>query len=533
MARCTLLLLGGVLWLSVACYMDLQVPRTNLADPKFAVGQACQQNEDCSAFTVCVQNQCAKCNTNQQCGPGRLCNAGRCIEAPVEAPLPDGSLPDGSLPDGSPPDGTVVPEVITPTLPKFCATGSSVSVGCILKGTYTEDIELKGSFKWILNGVVQIGDGKKPVTLTIEAGAKVLAQQSTGVALVINNHAKIIAEGTATQPIVFTTSDRTPNPGAWGGILILGKAKQNQCDADKLDPCLATHAATTTTYGGTEDADSSGVLRYVRIEYAGAGATPALGLWAVGSNTTISHIQIHMSLAAGLSIRGGTVNLSHLLVSHAPIYGLHWRHGWRGKAQFGVIYQIREDADAMIGENNEVKPEAEPRSAPMLANFSLIGVSYPVPRNGDALSLNKGTTARIYNFLLAPFSGICFRIADPETLAQAVQADELTGKTIIDYSLLDPGCRAKFGGVLDSAGLSAAEQIFTKLHANNRVVLTNLTAVTNRQRFDFRPLAGSAALSGAAPALGDSFFQVVGYIGAMNATDTPWTQGWSNTAIDG
>ncbi len=534
MEKVKMLLLVGVLWLSAACYMELQIPRTNPADAKFAVGQPCQQNEDCSAYTVCVQNQCAKCKTTQECGAGRLCNAGRCVADPsAEVSPPEGSSPDGSVPDGSPPEVPVVPESIVPTLPKFCAVGSSISAGCILKGTYNEDLTLTANLKWLLSGVVQIGDGQTPVTLTVAAGVQVLAVQGSNASLVINTNAKLIAEGTAAKPIVFSTTDRTPDPGAWGGLLLLGKAKQNQCDADKLTPCMATYAATKTTYGGAEDEDSSGRLRYVRIEYAGAGSIPALGLWAVGSKTSISYVQIHMSLSAGLSIRGGAVDLSYLVVSHAPTYGLRWEHGWRGKAQFGVIYQVDHNADAIIGHNNEGTPNAEPRSAPMLANFSLIGTTYALQRNGDGLSLHSGTTAKIFNLLIAPFTGICLRVADQATFDQAVQVGELTGHTLIDHSLLDPTCKTKFGGIPSATADLAAEEIFTKLHTNNRVEAVRLGSATNLLRFDFRPQVTSPALTGAASTLGDPFFQVVGYIGAMNATDTPWTQGWTNTELDG
>lgn len=128
----------------------------------------------------------------------------------------------------------------------------------VLVGTLTENKTLTSDKEWTLRGYVYVPEG---ITLTIEPGTVIKSDIPEKGALCIEMGGKIMAEGTASQPIVFTSGQSSPQPGDWGGILILGKAVINQGTA-------TIEGGVGRQYGGNDDNDNSGVFKYVRIEYA-------------------------------------------------------------------------------------------------------------------------------------------------------------------------------------------------------------------------------------------------------------------------
>ena len=138
----------------------------------------------------------------------------------------------------------------------------------ILSGTISKDTTLTADRVWVLNGYVYIANN---ATITIEAGTKIISDITNKGALCIERGAKINAVGTATNPIVFTSGKPAGSkiPGDWGGIIILGKAKTNRSSTPVIEGGI------DRPYGGTDDLDNSGNLKYVRIEYAGFAFLPA------------------------------------------------------------------------------------------------------------------------------------------------------------------------------------------------------------------------------------------------------------------
>jgi len=179
---------------------------------------------------------------------------------------------------------------------------------CVLSGVIEEDTLLTADNQYILSGGVFIGNDIDPVTLTIEPGTTLYGESATDGFLSIRRNAQIIAEGTAEAPIVFTSSKEPGSRarGDWGGLIINGNAPINACADDGADFCEALGEGGTGFYGGTDPEDSSGVLKYVRVEFAGTLISPdnelnGIAFLGVGSGTEVDFVQVHMNADDGAS----------------------------------------------------------------------------------------------------------------------------------------------------------------------------------------------------------------------------------------
>ncbi len=253
---------------------------------------------------------------------------------------------------------------------------------CVLSGVITEDLTLTADTDWLLRGGVFIGDDENPTTLTIEAGTTVYGETSTDGMLVIRRSSRIMAEGSADAPIVFTSSKEagTRARGDWGGLIINGRAPVNSCGGDyEGDYCEAYGEGGTGWYGGADAGDSSGVLRYVRVEFAGTLISPenelnGIAFQGVGSGTEVDYVQVHMNADDGIEFFGGTAQVKHVLVTGVGDDMLDWTDGWQGKAQFVVLQQFADAGDNGIeADNNGDDNEASPRSNPTLSHITIIG----------------------------------------------------------------------------------------------------------------------------------------------------------------
>ncbi|MEC7987448.1 MAG: hypothetical protein VX278_19925 [Myxococcota bacterium] len=295
---------------------------------------------------------------------------------------------------------------------------------CILSGTITEDVRLVEGINYLLRGGVFIGDDENETVLTIEPGVTVYGESSTDGMLVIRRGSKIMAEGTAEKPIVMTSS-KSPGSrarGDWGGLIINGRAPLNSCGDDVVD-CEAFGEGGTGYYGGSDAADSSGALSYVRVEFAGTLVSPdnelnGIAFQGVGSGTVAHHLQVHMNADDGIEFFGGTVDVSHVLVTGVGDDSLDWTDGWQGSAQYVVLHQHDDNGDNGIeADNNGEANAANPRSAPVLANFTIIGS--PESNDSDVgILLREGTAARIFNTAIVGFNDSCFDIDHEETWKQ-------------------------------------------------------------------------------------------------------------------
>ncbi len=406
-----------------------------------------------------------------------------------------------------------------------------------------KDLTLTADKKWLLKGGVLIGDDKTKTVLTIEAGTTVYGETSTKAFVAIRRHSQIMAVGTRDKPIVFTSSQPVGDRarGDWGGVVINGNATINGCDAAKSAAgCEAEGEGGTGKYGGADDKDNSGVIKYVRVEFAGHPITEdnelnGIALQGVGSGTTIEHLQIHMAADDGIEFFGGTASFKYVLTTGVSDDNLDWTDGWRGKGQFFVAQQYEDAGDNGIeADNNGDANDATPRSNPMLENLTLIGVETS-SKSDMGLLLREGTGASITNAVVIGWNDACLDIDHKATYDNAMQGGKMTGGLVIKNSVF--ACKAPYetDDEKDKAGNKkkdpwSLKDFIEKHNTGNEVgdAKTLLEKPFETTSPDFRPVKGSKAASGGLKAA-DSFFTPVTFRGAVDPADD-WTKGWTTSA---
>lgn len=221
-----------------------------------------------------------------------------------------------------------------------CPTTSSNVVSVGINSSSKTGFEITTNTTWTRNNIylltsaVYVNSG---ATLTIEPGTIIKGDFNNQGALIIRQGGKIMAPGTAAQPIVFTSNQPAGSraPGDWGGLIICGKAPQNQPGNPTIE------GGVIATFGGTDPMDNSGVLQYVRIEYAGIAFLPnneinGLTLGAVGAGTTIDHIQVTSSGDDSYEWFGGTVNAKYLIALGGTDDDFDTDNGFSGRVQYGL-----------------------------------------------------------------------------------------------------------------------------------------------------------------------------------------------------
>jgi hypothetical protein len=246
-----------------------------------------------------------------------------------------------------------------------------------LNGNINITTTLTSDKVWTLKGYVYVTDGAK---LIIQPGTTIVSDIAEKGALIIERGAQIIAEGTATKPIVFTSGKTVGDkaPGDWGGVVILGKATTNRTSEPIIE------GGVNRSYGGTNDLDNSGILKYVRIEYAGIAAMPnseinALTLGGVGSGTTIEYIQTVYANDDAFEFFGGTVSAKNLYAFATADDDFDFDFGYRGSVSYSISKrdpQFVDSGDAGNGvecDNDGSGTSAQPFTHPKLDNMILVG----------------------------------------------------------------------------------------------------------------------------------------------------------------
>ncbi len=285
--------------------------------------------------------------------------------------------------------------------------------GTILEGTFKENILLKSGNEYFLKGQVVIAD---EFNVKIEPGVVIKGLKNFKSTLIIDRGAKIFAEGTADKPIVFTSAQAigSRNPGDWGGIVILGKARTN-----KLAEPVAE--GINLKYGGTNDLDDSGILKFLKIEFAGtiydlATETNALTLCAVGAKTIIENIQVVYANDDAFEFFGGTVNGRYLFAYASNDDDFDFDLGYTGMIQYGAAIKDPNFADSgdpsngIESDNDGGSTTATPLTKPILSNFTLIGPAETNLANHNfALRFRRSTNFVFCNSIIANHvkGGLC------------------------------------------------------------------------------------------------------------------------------
>lgn len=247
--------------------------------------------------------------------------------------------------------------------------------------TWTKDKQ------YLLEGIVFVNDGQ---VLTIEAGTVIRfkpGQAENASALVVSRGGKIIARGTVDEPIIFTSEADDLNGsvannerGLWGGLIILGNAPVNMQGGEASIEGIPI-ADPRGIYGGVDEKDNSGVLKYVSIRHGGTNIGDGneingLTLGGVGSETEIDYVEIMSNEDDGVEIFGGTVNLKHMVVSGCGDDAFDYDLGWSGNGQFWLGIQSNYLGDNLIEAGGGVDPvNGVPYSLPNIFNATLVGNS--------------------------------------------------------------------------------------------------------------------------------------------------------------
>lgn len=272
--------------------------------------------------------------------------------------------------------------------------GNEIENGTTLKGTITSDVTLAAGNTYKLSGEYIVEDG---ATLNIEAGVKIISIYDDIVDyILVKQGGKINAVGTASAPIVMTSEKE--EPGAWGGIHICGKAHTN------AEGGKGSSEIGGATYGGNDEADNSGTLKYVRVEYSGYAfdsehEANGITFYGVGNGTTVEYCQAYKGSDDGFEFFGGSVNVSNLVSVSCSDDSFDWTEGWNGTATNLVAYQEAEatlgyDCDCLIeADNNENNYAATPIAHPVLKNLILVGNNSAAGNRG--IRLRRGTQVEI------------------------------------------------------------------------------------------------------------------------------------------
>ncbi|TNE53564.1 MAG: hypothetical protein EP338_11110 [Bacteroidetes bacterium] len=328
-----------------------------------------------------------------------------------------------------------------------------------VSGTIDESITLNASTKYLLSGGVFVSNG---ATLTIEAGTTIYAADDNTVPfLAIHRGSKINANGTADQPIVFTTVKSNPAAGDWGGIIVNGYAPVN----NGVDP---EGEGGTGKYGGTNAADNSGVLRYVRVEYAGKQFTAdnelnGFSFNGVGNGTTLEYLQAYMVADDGFEFFGGTANLSYALSYGSGDDSFDFTYGWSGTGMNWRAEQSATEGDRGIeGDNNSSNNAAAPFSNPTLKNIELVGRDTSAHTVG--MKLREGTKATVDNLVVSNFlKGI--EIEHDQTLENVLAGD----LTVINATVNGAASDISIKGSKDANGNTINQTLVDDAKASSNV----------------------------------------------------------------
>ncbi len=392
-----------------------------------------------------------------------------------------------------------------------------------IKGSITSNTTWAAKNKYLLEGFVYIESG---VTVTIEPGTIIKGDKSTKATLIVKPGGKLIAEGTVAKPIVFTSNQPkgSRNYGDWGGVILLGKATVNKTPA-------TIEGENVSTFGGSENADNSGILKYVRIEYCGIAfetdkEVNGLTLGGVGSGTTIDYVQVSFSGDDSYEWFGGTVNAKHLIAYKGLDDDFDTDWGYAGKVQFAYGFRDPKvadqctcsDSNGFESDNDSAGSDAKPQTSCMFANTSIvIGEGTPDAKYRSGYRLRRNSALSVFNSLVVgayPKGG--FELGDDATKLNftnnisdfrgLIMAGMIKGIVAGDETKLNEAVRKNMFGVDPSTlGLNATYNVLTG-------------------KPGLLPKTGSLLLTSGVSL--PSGFEATNFVGAFGTTD--WTESWTN-----
>ena len=420
-----------------------------------------------------------------------------------------------------------------------------------VESNITSDTTWSSSNTYVLTDIIYVtGDA----TLTIEAGTTIKGEPKSAGAfdpgtLVITQGSKIEAVGTAEAPIIFTSTEddgslTEADSGLWGGVILLGKATINRPAGTEYIEGLPT--SDLGIYGGTDDADNSGTLKYVSIRHGGAAIASdneinGLTMGGVGSATTIEYVEVFANADDGFEWFGGTVNSKYLVGAFNNDDTFDWDEGFTGKGQFWFAIQAEgADRGAEMDGGPSSAPDAQPYSTPVIYNATFIGAGAD---GGSQVMKFRENTGGIYaNSIFTGFEkGVDVdtggkdgaTIASGQDSEARFTAGDLALKANIYHDIAGASDIAGIVAIGDSDGANADfKSNFTSAltSAGSTFEDPQLAGISRVEgaALDPRPATDGPAYSGltSLPA-DDVFYSSVSHKGAFGTAD--WTGSWSKT----
>lgn len=433
------------------------------------------------------------------------------------------------------------------------STTQEVTVGAaevteeVVSDDITEDATWSASTEYTLDGLIFVEEG---AVLTIEAGTVIKARTQSAIesgdgasALIIQRGAQINAVGTPDSPIIFTsTEDDVTDPadltqtdrGLWGGVIILGRAPTNEPSTDiAIEGVPEGEGA---FYGGDDPADNSGTMQYVSIRHGGFSISGVAGdeingltMGAVGSGTTIDHVEVFANNDDGFEWFGGTVETSHLVAAFCLDDSYDYDQGFRGRGQYWFSIQNPDEA-GRAGEHDggDTEVEAAGFSLPLIANATYIGTGVDSAPAGDgndpAIRLRENAGGKYYNSIFTSFPGEAIRI-DAEDTQDRFDAGDIAFEGNVFFN---------FGAGSDFASIIRGDFADDYFAENNQLADPSLAiSYMADGGLDPRPTADVATTGAVDFDEEDSFFEDVDYIGAFAPGEDLWTSGWTSLSQNG
>ncbi|PKG97290.1 hypothetical protein [Paraglaciecola sp. MB-3u-78] len=405
---------------------------------------------------------------------------------------------------------------------------------CQVSGRITSDLTLTEGNHYALSGAVFVGDDKADsATLTVEPGVVVYGSSGNDY-LVVSRGSKIEANGTAASPITFTSKQHVSGgvvdgldngeAGQWGGLVLLGNGNSTKCPQDGSQCSLQVEGVQEgAVFGGTDDTDNSGTLRYVRVMHGGFEIAPdnelnGITFGAVGSGTTVEYLQIHKNADDGVEFFGGAVNAKYLVLTGIQDDSVDWDNGFKGNMQFILVKHAADNSDANRGiEGDGDGGDGAAFSNPTVANMTIIGNTFDTAESdSEGVLLRDQTNAQLYNFVVTGPAGMgeCFEadLSDGDTTLEANMDGTNDPQLVFASSVLACGENIKNSGDFDQEAWFTT-QSGTSIAATQSAVLNGVYTIDTTAPTDVTTLG--------------TFFSSVDFIGAVKDADNDWTANWT------
>lgn len=426
-------------------------------------------------------------------------------------------------------------------------SGPSGSCGdSTISGVITSNLTLRSCKIYKLERIVYVANN---AILTIEPGTVIKGikdpnpggpwLQNPGGGLIITHGAKIIAEGTPADPIIFTSNEPNPVSGDWSGVVLLGKAPTNHFSAVIVEG-ISSNPIADATYGGPNNNipnDNSGILKYVRIEYAGYELAPdnelnGLTLAGVGSGTILDYIEVYKAKDDAFQFFGGTVNASHLLAVDPLDDLFDTNNGYTGTISYalGITDLTRADKSQSNGiesANNANGDPIAPYTHPTFQNITIVGVANATNASitngepsgtgkyGRAAHLRRNTEFSITNSIFLGYNyGISLDTQKPVSGANTktkydAGTSTLTGNFVHAF-VVPYSTEVNFASFAAFTPLGTTNRGYSNSNPNLNIGLANPFSVT-RAISNYIPHALSPAKA----------------FGAFPTGNTIWANGWT------